>query len=79
MGRSPSAFGECEEAPSSRTTQNYNHFTGVDYDAKTETNAIFRIQGDGKSWASDVDKENKNFDYLMFVRTLRRDTGWMSV
>lgn len=23
--------------------QNYNHFTGVDYDAKTETNAIFMV------------------------------------
>ncbi len=48
--------------------QNYNHFTEVDYDAKTETNAIFKvsakeiiafltltirqIQGDGKTWAS---------------------------
>jgi len=49
------------------TSQNFNHFTGVDFDAKTNTNAIYRIQGDGKSWASDVDKENANFDYLMFV------------
>ena len=23
--------------------QNYNHFTGVDYDAKTETTAIFKV------------------------------------
>ncbi|ORX40476.1 putative alpha-amylase [Kockovaella imperatae] len=46
---------------------NFNHFTGVDYDAKTETTAIFRIQGDGKSWASDVDKENGGYDYLMFA------------
>lgn len=37
---------------------NFNHFTGVDYDAATETNAIYKIQGDGKAWARDVDKEN---------------------
>lgn len=47
--------------------ENYNHFTGVDYDAKTETKAIFKIQGDGKTWAKDVDKENSNYDYLMFA------------
>ncbi|OCF61510.1 alpha-amylase [Kwoniella mangroviensis CBS 10435] len=46
---------------------NYNHFTGVDYDAKTETKAIFKIQGDGKGWAEDVDDENGSYDYLMFT------------
>ncbi|ODN77445.1 hypothetical protein L202_04623 [Cryptococcus amylolentus CBS 6039] len=46
---------------------NFNHFTGVDYDAATETNAIFKIQGEGKHWATDVDKENGSFDYLMFA------------
>jgi hypothetical protein len=25
------------------TDQNYNHFTGVDYDAKTETKAIYMV------------------------------------
>ncbi|KAL1405244.1 hypothetical protein Q8F55_008870 [Vanrija albida] len=45
----------------------YNHFTGVDYDAKTDTKAIYKIQGDGKTWADDVDGENANYDYLMFV------------
>lgn len=48
---------------------NFNHFTGIDYDAKSETNAIFIIQGDGKDWADDVDQENANYDYLMFVST----------
>lgn len=24
--------------------QNFNHFTGVDYDAKTETTAIFKVR-----------------------------------
>lgn len=47
--------------------QNYNHFTGVDFDAKTDTTAIYKIQGDGKTWAKDVDGENANYDYLMFV------------
>lgn len=45
----------------------FEHFTGVDWDQKGETKAIFRIEGDGKHWASDVDKENGNFDYLMFA------------
>ncbi|KAG8823804.1 hypothetical protein FRC19_003107 [Serendipita sp. 401] len=43
----------------------FNHFTGVDYDDKTKKNQIFRIQGDGKCWATGVDKENMNYDYLM--------------
>lgn len=30
----------------------------------------FQIQGDGKHWATDVDKENGSFDYLMFVSLL---------
>ncbi|KAK7047862.1 hypothetical protein VNI00_006190 [Paramarasmius palmivorus] len=44
---------------------NFNHFTGVDYDENTGKKAIFRIQGDGKYWASGVDNENQNYDYLM--------------
>lgn len=27
------------------------HFTGVDYDAKNEKTSIFKIHGDGKTWA----------------------------
>jgi alpha-amylase len=33
------------------------HFTGVDYDARGEKTAIFKIQGEGKDWAEGVDKE----------------------
>lgn len=44
---------------------NFNHFSGCDYDAATDTKTIFRIQGDGKYWASGVNKENANYDYLM--------------
>lgn len=43
----------------------YYHFTGVDYDVKTETKAIYRILGDGKYWAEETDREKGNFDYLM--------------
>ncbi|EPQ26108.1 uncharacterized protein PFL1_06316 [Pseudozyma flocculosa PF-1] len=44
----------------------FEHFTGVDWDQKGEQKAIFRIEGDNKHWASDTDRENGNFDYLMF-------------
>ncbi|UZJ50717.1 hypothetical protein CBS101457_000037 [Exobasidium rhododendri] len=43
----------------------FNHFTGVDWDQKGGKKSIFRIEGDGKKWADDVDNENGNFDYLM--------------
>lgn len=49
----------------SKQTYNFNHFTGVDYDNKTGTNAIYRIEGENKYWAQNVDTENKNYDYLM--------------
>ena len=43
------------------------HFTGTDYDARTEKTSIFKIMGDGKSWSEGVDEENGNYDYLMFA------------
>ena len=43
----------------------YYHFTGVDYDANTDTKAIFRVLGDGKYWDEGVSNEKGNFDYLM--------------
>lgn len=46
---------------------NFNHFTGVDYNNDGGKNAIFRIHGDGKSWAEGVDGENKNYDYLSTI------------
>jgi alpha-amylase len=56
----------------------WHHFTGTDWvaqfpctltkqDESTKKKAIFRIIGDGKYWASGVDKEKGNFDYLMFA------------
>lgn len=46
---------------------NYNHFTGVDYDAKSGDTGIFRIDGEMKNWALGVSQEHGNFDYLMFA------------
>lgn len=39
---------------------NYNHFTGVDYNAADGKTSIYKIQGDGKDWAKNVDSENGN-------------------
>jgi alpha-amylase len=43
------------------------HFSGTDYNASNQKNAIYRIIGDNKEWARDVDRENANYDYLMFA------------
>lgn len=53
------------EGKYSKFQWHYYHFTGVDYDQKSDTTAIFRILGDGKYWSSDTDSEKGNFDYLM--------------
>ncbi|BFZ55651.1 hypothetical protein PYCC9005_002692 [Savitreella phatthalungensis] len=45
----------------------WQHFTGTDWDQRNERKAIFKIQGDGKTWADDVDGEKGSFDYLMFA------------
>ncbi|KAK9460987.1 glycoside hydrolase superfamily [Lipomyces oligophaga] len=45
----------------------WHHFTGTDYDDATKTKAIFKVLGENKTWAKSVDKENGNFDYLMFA------------
>ncbi|KAF9360981.1 hypothetical protein BGX26_006747 [Mortierella sp. AD094] len=43
----------------------FYHFTGTDWDARGEKEAIFKIVGENKSFAEDVDGEKGNFDYLM--------------
>lgn len=43
------------------------HFTGTDYNAANQKTAIYKIMGDHKDWAPDVDSENANYDYLMFA------------
>lgn len=45
----------------------WHHFSGTDYDQATGKTAIYKILGENKSWAQKVDKENGNFDYLMFA------------
>lgn len=44
---------------------NHTHFSGVDYDQKTDTAGIFKILGEGKDWSHETDLEKGNFDYLM--------------
>lgn len=44
---------------------NYTHFSAVDRDERSGRNGIFKIQGEGKAWADEVDGENGNYDYLM--------------
>lgn len=46
---------------------NFNHFNGVDYDAKTNQTGIFRILGENKYWSDKVSNEKGNYDYLMFA------------
>lgn len=46
---------------------NFNHFTGVDYDQKSETSGVFKIIGENKDWSPGVSAEKGNFDYLMFA------------
>jgi alpha-amylase len=44
----------------------YQCFSGVDFDAKTEETAIFSIQNQyGEGWQEVMDVENGNYDYLM--------------
>ena len=44
----------------------WRDFSGVDYDAATHTNAIYKFTGPKKpGWATDVDSELGNYDYLM--------------
>lgn len=43
---------------------NASCFDGVDYDALTGKNAIYKFEG--KEWDKNVDSENGNYDYLMY-------------
>ncbi|KAM7221889.1 glycoside hydrolase family 13 protein [Rhypophila decipiens] len=65
---------------------NREHFTGIDYDHLKRENGVWRFEG--KQWATDVDEELGNYDYLMFADIdhkhpeVRRDifywTSWLS-
>ena len=43
------------------------HFTGIDWDHAQRTSAIYKIVGPNKGWATDVSKDNGNYDFLMFA------------
>ncbi|KAJ7707693.1 alpha amylase [Mycena rosella] len=46
----------------------HEHFTGLDWDHRTRTNAIYRIASQGRQgWSQNVDKELGNYDYLLGV------------
>ena len=44
---------------------NYNLFTGVDFNNENQKTAIYKIVGENKNWAEEVDGEMGNYDYLM--------------
>lgn len=45
----------------------WHHFTATDYDATGERTSVFKIIGENKDWAENVDDEFGNYDYLMFA------------
>lgn len=45
----------------------FPHFSGIDYDAKTGDNSIFKIIWEKRDWSIQVSEENGNYDYLMFA------------
>ncbi|OJJ63867.1 hypothetical protein ASPSYDRAFT_139015 [Aspergillus sydowii CBS 593.65] len=51
------------------SAMNYHwpHFNGVDWDNIRQEKAVFKTRGHDKGWATDVSKENGNYDYLMFA------------
>lgn len=53
---------------------NKNHFTGVDYNVKNGKKAIYLIQEDNKKWSDHVDRENGNYDYLMYANIDYKNT-----
>ncbi|RMZ76356.1 hypothetical protein DV738_g4969, partial [Chaetothyriales sp. CBS 135597] len=51
------------------SSQKYHwyHFSATDYDNASKQTAIYKILGDNKHFATDVDGEKGNYDYLMFA------------
>lgn len=45
----------------------WHHFSGIDYNTIDNQNAIYKVVAPSKGWATDVSKENGNYDYLMFA------------
>ncbi|KAF2227045.1 putative alpha-amylase [Elsinoe ampelina] len=51
----------------SKMKYHWYHFSGTDYDAGNNRNAIFKIASEGKSWSETVSDESGNADFLMFA------------
>lgn len=51
------------------SSQKYHwyHFSGTDFNAENNKQAIYKILGDNKGWSSTVDNEQGNADYMMFA------------
>ncbi len=45
----------------------FEHFTGVDYNKANGKRALYKIVGDNKDWAQNVDKTYGNYDYFIFT------------
>ena len=46
----------------------WHHFSGIDYEARSNTHGIWRLVGENKiGWATDVSGELGNYDYLLGV------------
>lgn len=45
----------------SRQKYHWHHFTGTDYDNANQQTGIYRILGDNKAFAQDVDIEKGNY------------------
>lgn len=58
----PGRKGEDGKLKYSQQEYHHYHFTGVDFDNKSGKNAIFKIQGENKDWADDVDGEKGSFE-----------------
>lgn len=45
---------------------NWSHFTGVDWDqSRQQRDRIYRFNGSGKNWSTEVSPERGNYDYLL--------------
>lgn len=51
----------------SKQKYHWYHFTGTDYNADNDKNAIYMICGDNKGWSNHVSDEQGNGDFLMFA------------
>lgn len=53
----------------SKQKYHWYHFSGTDYNAANEKNAIYKLKGDGKSWSASVDDEQGKHRHPDFYHT----------